>query len=394
MAAHQRLVLLHLSLINQTGPATIEKLVQALSLEHLEQLYTLTVHDLCALAFISELAAKRIVAGLADKKLLDKELELLERYKLTYITLYDTHYPLVLKSIYLPPPVLYIKGMIAAAHMSAVALVGARKADAYGSAVISQLVPELVTHGYSIVSGGAVGIDTLAHIAALQAGGTTVAVLGSGLLRPYPGVNAQLFEKIANTGGCVISPFSLTRAALAEHFPARNRIIAGLSAVTVVVQAAEKSGALITARYALEQGREVGAVPGPITSALSAGCHKLLSEGAALITHAQDIAALMATMHTSIPVMHASIKPENSPRAYTQAVQVAKSELAHEQACEVAHQPMTPEKLVLSCARIPVSFDELLEHTALTSVELQDILCTLQFDGRIEQNFAGLWYSI
>ena len=379
MAIDQRLVLLHLSLINQVGPATIEKLVQVLSLEHVSNLYRYTLQDLCALTGLSENIAAGIISGLADTKLLEKERELLERFKLSYITLYDPEYPLLLKSIYLPPPVLYIKGVIKALHAPAIALVGARKADAYGMAVINQIVPELIAQGYTIVSGGALGIDTYAHMAALRAGGSTVAVLGSGLLRPYPTNNAQLFENIARSDGCVISPFSLTCGALAEHFPARNRIISGLSALTVVVQAAQKSGALITARYALEQGREVGAIPGPITNNLSAGCHKLLSEGAAVITGAQDICALL---QSTAFVFHNFSTTISKPNVQSHVL------------TNTAEQILSSEQRVLVCARTPVSFDELLVHTALSNQELQTILCELQLDGRIDQNAAGLWYIL
>lgn len=367
--------LLHLSLIENTGPATIEKLVQALSFDQLDKLYFLSAKELQELTGLSYATAQRIVLGLQDKKILEQELLLLERNNIACITLFDKEYPPLLKNIHLPPVVLYIQGR-PLDYTKCVAFVGSRQADRYGMAVIQKLVPELVAAGYTIVSGGALGIDTLAHQAALACNGSTVAVLGSGLLKPYPTANTRLFNTIAEQNGSVISSFSLQCSALAGNFPARNRIIAGLSSACIVIQAAEKSGALITARYALEQGREVGAVPGAIDNPLSAGCHKIISDGAALITSAQDILHLVSD---AMPI-RAVVRQESS---------MLLSQPIKKQIQQTI--PQTPQEHVLLYAQIPVSFDELLLKTALSSAELQDLLFNLQLDGLIEQNFMGLW---
>ncbi|MBA3954340.1 DNA-protecting protein DprA [Candidatus Dependentiae bacterium] len=360
--------LLHLSLIQNAGPATIEKLVQALSLEQLDKLYYFSAKDLQALTGISSTLAHCIVSGLQDKKLLEQELTLLERYNVSCTTLYDPGYPALLKNIHLPPVVLYTQGR-PLDYTKCVALVGSRKADRYGITIINKLIPELVAAGYTVVSGGALGIDTLAHQATLACAGSTVAVLGSGLLKPYPAANARLFNAIAEQNGTVVSSFSLQCSALAGNFPARNRIIAGLSSACIVIQAAEKSGALITARYALEQGREVGAVPGAIDNPLSAGCHKIISEGAALIASTQDILNLVSD---SLPLRSVSLmQPIIKPLQQT--------------------IPQTPQEHILLYTQTPISFDELLIKTGLASTDLQDLLFNLQLDGLLEQNFMGLW---
>lgn len=187
-----------------------------------------------------------------------------------------------------PPPALYVRGEIHPADTHAVAIVGSRLATPYGLEVARRLAGDLVDGKYTIISGLARGIDAAAHRGALEAGGRTLAVLGCGIDRIYPRSHAELAEAVARRGA-VLSEFPLGTVPLKPHFPIRNRLISGLSLAVVVVEAAERSGSLITARLAMEQGREVGAVPGPVTSPVSAGTNKLLIDGATLVRTWRDV---------------------------------------------------------------------------------------------------------
>lgn len=203
-------------------------------------------------------------------------------------SLKDETYPKNLMKISDPPPVLYVKGQILPQDDLAIAVVGARYATAYGRQVTDELVADLVNAGLTIVSGMARGIDSFAHRAALQAGGRTIAVLGSGVDLIYPPENKGLYEQIIKNGA-VASEFPLGFPSVPSNFPARNRIISGLSLGVLVAEAAIDSGSLITAGCAAEQGREVFAVPGPINSKMSAGANKLLKEGVHPVTEASDV---------------------------------------------------------------------------------------------------------
>ena len=199
----------------------------------------------------------------------------------------DPAYPALLATIPSPPG-LYVRGAFAAGDALAIAIVGARQATPYGLAVAEELASELAARGVTIVSGFARGIDTAAHRAALDAGGRTLAVLGNGVDVVYPPENRRLAERIETTGA-LLSQFAPGTPPLPYNFPARNRTLAGLALGVVVVEAAERSGSLITAGFAGDLGREVFAVPGRITSAASGGAHRLIQDGAKLITCWLDV---------------------------------------------------------------------------------------------------------
>lgn len=205
----------------------------------------------------------------------------------------DAAFPPLLAAIHDPPPQLYLRGAGEVELLAgpAVAVVGARSCSAYGRSVARSLARELAAAGLVVVSGLARGIDGEAHRGALEAGGVTVAVLGCGIDRDYPAAHAELARRIRGQG-LVVSEYGPGVEPAPWRFPARNRIIAGLCAATVVVEARERSGALITADFALEEGRDVLAVPGEITSALSAGTNALLRLGAAPVTRAEDVLEL------------------------------------------------------------------------------------------------------
>jgi DNA processing protein len=223
----------------------------------------------------------------------------------------DASYPSLLAAIHDPPPQVYLRGEAEAGLLErpAVAVVGARSCSSYGRAVGRSLGRELAAAGLVVVSGMARGIDGEAHRGALAAGGATVAVLGCGIDRDYPAAHAELARRICERG-LIVSEYELGVEPAPWRFPARNRIIAGLCRATVVVEARERSGALITADFALEEGREVLAVPGEITSSLSAGTNALLRLGATPVTCAEDVLELfgIAPAEPAVPELGAAAK--------------------------------------------------------------------------------------
>lgn len=218
---------------------------------------------------------------------IDDELRKARKAGYTLLTQNDSLYPGLLLQIPDPPPVLYVQGR-SPAFRNTVAVVGARRATAYGRRATFDLCKELARCGITVVSGMALGIDTAAHQGALAGGGSTVAVLGSGLGHIYPTQNMKLSRQIADSGS-VISEFPISAPPDAHHFPMRNRIISGMSLGTVVVEAARRSGSLITARLAVEQNREVFAVPGSIHAQTTQGTHDLIKQGAKLVDKVTDI---------------------------------------------------------------------------------------------------------
>jgi DNA processing protein len=217
-----------------------------------------------------------------------KEIDRGRKKGYSLLTLEDVEYPAYLREIFDPPGVLYCAGDLEALQGPAVAIVGTRTPSPYGRAVAEKLAEDLASRGVVIVSGLALGIDSIAHWGALKTG-RTVAVLGSGMDNIYPRENRKLFQKIAENGA-VVSEFPLDAPPFAAHFPRRNRIISGLARAVIVVEAAAKSGSLITARMALEQNREVMAVPGNVTSDMSKGTNGLIKTGAKLVEGWEDVA--------------------------------------------------------------------------------------------------------
>ncbi|MBN1306878.1 MAG: DNA-processing protein DprA [Chitinispirillaceae bacterium] len=212
-----------------------------------------------------------------------------QRIGASILTLADHRYPPYLREIFAPPPLIFVRGDLSVFSRHAVAVVGTRSPTIYGKQSTALIARELAERGLVIVSGLARGIDTVAHESALGAGGATVAVLGCGVDIIYPRVNAALAEKIP-ASGLIVSEFPMGTAPEGFNFPRRNRIISGCAAAVVVVEAGEKSGSLITARYALQQGREVCAVPGPIHSPLSRGTFNLIREGATPVRSGYELA--------------------------------------------------------------------------------------------------------
>ena len=223
-----------------------------------------------------------------DWSLIESDLTWLNQADNHVVTIYDPLYPSQLKEINSPPPLLFVRGNIKLLTQPQISIVGSRNPSSIGKQTAIEFAQTLAHHGFTITSGLALGIDAASHQGALNAGGYTIAVAGTGLDRVYPARNKELASKIADTGA-IISEFPTGTAAKANHFPRRNRIISGLCIGLLVVEAAKQSGSLITARMALEDNREVFAIPGSIHNPLARGCNALIKEGAKLVESTQDI---------------------------------------------------------------------------------------------------------
>ncbi len=282
------------------------------------------------------------------------------------ITLGDEDYPQSLLSIADPPVLLYVKGRPAFLNMPAVAIVGSRNASAQGMLNADRFAQNLSEAGLTVVSGLALGIDTGAHTGAIKSAqqgyaGSSIAVIGTGLDIVYPAANRALAHQIAEVG-CIISEYPLGTPAIAHNFPRRNRIISGLSLGVLVVEAAAQSGSLITARSALEQGREVFAIPGSIHSPLAKGCHQLIRQGAKLVESAQDILEELRWQNT------------DSKNTHSSGVQIAASNLSDPKL----------QSLLENMGHEALSVDQLIVRTGLPVSSVQAALLNLELQGQIE----------
>ncbi|MEJ2038548.1 MAG: DNA-processing protein DprA [Desulfosarcinaceae bacterium] len=275
------------------------------------------------------------------------------------LTQQDREFPELLLQIPDPPPVLYVYGSLAA-YAPAVSVVGSRRATSYGLTTTRRLCEGLAAQGITVISGMARGIDTAAHEGALAGGGRTIAVLGTGLRHIYPAENLKLFHRIAENGA-VITEFSMGAKPEAHHFPIRNRIISGMSLGTVVVEAAQRSGSLITARLAAEQNREVFAVPGNVNAPTTRGTHALIKQGAKLVQDVNDIVEELAA--------HLPIAPQERPPAKPGA-----SGLTREEAC-----------VLEAIGAYPVHVDNLARQVQMEAGPLTAVLIQLERRGIIRQ---------
>jgi DNA processing protein len=275
----------------------------------------------------------------------------------------DAEYPERLKAIHDPPAVLFVRGTLPGREEPAVAIVGARRATPYGLSVARRLGGELARAGFTVVSGLARGIDGAAHEGAIRAGGRTIGVMGCGLDIAYPPEHIELIEEMVRQGA-VVSEFPVGTPPYRANFPKRNRIISGMSLGVVVVEAGPESGALITARLALEQGREVFAVPGPAGSAMSVGTHRLLREGAKLVEGLQDI------MEEIGPQLAARTRPPSARAARPSA----EPQLPDEEATVyrlLSHEPRHMDELTALTGQIPSRLSGVLLQLELRGVVRQ-----------------------
>jgi DNA processing protein len=352
---NKQAILLHLSLINNVGPVTVKRILKNVSLDNI---YQLNINDFLHFGLTLDLA-NSIYHGLKDFSLLETELTTIEKNNVTLITQACRNYPESLIN-FAAPLVLYCKGNVSLLNKTnLIAVVGSRKATIYGKSFIERVIRPL-SKSKIIISGGALGIDAWAHHAALEEKQPTVAVLGSGFTNLYPWQNIKLFDRIAAENGLIITPFKMSALPYAGNFPARNSIVAGLAEACVVVQAANKSGALITAYSALEQGKDVYAVPGAFDDELSQGCHKLLANGAMLATKINDFLPDEQGIQTKI-----NFDDSNS---------------IEDKILALCHSPKTVELISNSLA--------------LNLQIVEDCLFELQISGKTRQDHAGLWQTV
>lgn len=292
----------------------------------------------------------------------EKEIIKAENAAVKIVPFTDSSYPARLRMIPDPPPLLYLKGEIRREDEKAVAVVGSRSTSDYGRRVARDLCRGLASLGFTVVSGMARGIDGTAHETSLNAGGRTIAVLGSGVDRVYPAEHDKLYRRISENGG-VISEFPMGTRPLAFNFPARNRVISGLSLGVVVVEATEKSGSLITAALALEQGREVFAVPGEVGASRSRGAHRLIRQGAKLVENVDDIVE--------------EIAPQLLVRS-GRAVSAPRRTLPQNLGDEF-------QKIFALFQERPLQIDEVIESSGCSPSRVSEILLELELQGYIKQ---------
>ena len=312
---------------------------------------------------VSAAVAVEIRQGRKDE--LDKSLRLIEEHGASIVTFADPAYPPLLKHIHDPPPLLYVKGTLETADRNAVSIVGSRRATHYGKTVAKKLAGDLARMGITVVSGLAYGVDAAAHRGALEAGGRTIAVLGCGVDVVYPRANSKIHKSIPDSGA-LISEFPMGARPDAGHFPMRNRIVSGLSLGTLVIEAPRKSGALITARLAMEQNREVFAVPGNIFSPYGEGCHLMIKDGAKLVENVYDIIG-------EIEVGLEGLERERSAARTDETVGTGTKMSADER------------KVFDYLSMAPLHIDAVIEDCDLTASRAASALVTLELKGLIQQ---------
>lgn len=289
----------------------------------------------------------------------DLELDKINKENIQVITILDENYPKLLKEIFNPPALLYVKGEINNLNNQFnLAVVGTRKITSYGKQITPEIIKPLVQNGFTITSGLALGIDALAHQATLETKGLTIAVLGSGIDQQsiYPSSNRYLAQNILAQNGTIISEFPIGTMPLKHNFPTRNRIIAGLSLGTLVIEAAASSGALITAFQALEQNREVFAVPGSLYNQQSQGTNKLIQKGAKLITNYQEILEELNLQEVKHYVSNQKIIPKTEE-----------------------------EKNILNnLSKEPVHIDQIIKKTNLPAAQVSSTLSLMEMKGMIK----------
>lgn len=307
-----------------------------------------------------------------DEEALEKELEKCRKLDLSVLTLADPDYPESLRAIDKPPPVLYLKGNYVKQDQFGVAMVGTRKNTNYGEKIAGKLARQLVNKGFTVVSGMARGIDTFSHRSALESGGRTVAVMGTGFGHTYPRSNANLMTKIADNGA-VITEFPFSQRPTKWTFPQRNRVISGLTRGTIVVEAPDSSGALITAHDALTQGREVFAVPGDVRRPTMKGTHGLIKDGAKLVEDVSDVTEEFKDVQAKLPF------DDHNP----EEVGEDKGELTGEKKEVFFHLDFEP-----------THFNDIVAQTDFSPARLSHIMFQLEMDDLVERLEGNKWVKI
>jgi DNA processing protein len=361
---------LKLSNADGVGPVTFAKLLNYFGSP--QRALIASVGELMKIEGIGWRTAESIVSS-RDKFDSTAELDLAEKFGVWLVHLQDERFPALLKQIYDPPPVLYVKGTLTESDNLAMAIVGSRRCSLYGSEQSSRFAHILAAAGFTICSGMAYGIDTAAHHGALVAGGRTLAIQGCGLASVFPPENRKLFDKIAQSGAC-LSEYPLRYEPLAENFPPRNRIIAGLSLGTIVIEAGTNSGALITAKMALENNREVMAVPGKIDSPLSRGTHRLIKQGAKLVDSVEDIMEALGSIGSRLSGHVDAISDSVSAKVETPLFDVKMLNLT------------SAEKSVVECLHAePLHIEQVISDSQLPAGSVSAAIVSLRLKGLIKQ---------
>lgn len=331
--------------------------------DSIANLFQLPVNELTALGFNAKQAAMFIKP---DWAIVDKEIKW-HNSKDQHILCYeDPSYPSLLKEITDPPFVLYVKGNLEALSRPQLAMVGARRATESGVATAEQFAYALSLCGLAVTSGMALGIDAAAHRGALQAGGLTIGVAGTGLYHAYPRSNVTLMQQIIDGNGAIISEFPLDTKPHAYHFPRRNRIVSGLTLGVLVVEAALQSGSLITARLSAEAGREVFAIPGSIAKKLSKGCHYLIQNGAKLVQTVEDIVDELSALNEMVVANNKDLAQQNGSFLTKEEQEVL----------NLIDDVVTPMDMILC-------------RTKLTACKVSSILLSLELEGYIASVCGG-----
>ena len=349
------------------GPATFARLI-----EKFNQPRQVFDSPACLLQAIG--LHDRVVIAIAhpDWAGVETDLEWRQRQNNHYIiTWQDDAYPPLLRHIASAPPVLFIVGNPAVLHDMQIAMVGSRNPSADGKQTALEFARHLSAAGLVITSGLAIGIDGICHQGALDAGGATIAVTGTGLDRLYPARNHELAHAMVEHGA-IISEFPLGTEAKPQNFPRRNRIISGLSSGTLVVEAATRSGSLITARHAVEQGREVFAIPGSIHNPLARGCHQLIQQGAKLVETAEDIIS--------------ELRPLQAPPWERQVINKQKEN-------DITDEPEY-EHLLGEMGYAPVAVNDIVQRTGLTAEQVSSMMLILELRGSVASSPGGCYIRV
>ncbi|MBI5048075.1 MAG: DNA-protecting protein DprA [Deltaproteobacteria bacterium] len=304
------------------------------------------------------------IKGFNEWKWVENEINLIKKHDVKFLTLRHADFPKSLLSIPDPPPYLYVKGTICKEDENAIAVVGTRLPTLYGIAVAEKLSRELAALGITIISGMARGIDSAAHRGAIAGKGRTIAVLGSGIDVIYPSENKKLYEQIISNGA-VVSEFPIGAPPLATNFPQRNRIISGLVKGVLVAEASLKSGSLITARLALDYGRDVFALPGSVTSSKSKGTNKLIKDGAKLV---EDIRDILEELSINIS-----------------GVRNQKTEVTTDTARKIRPRLSPEEEKIMNLLDEPCFIDSIIQNTGLSAQKTSSLLLDMELKGLIEQ---------
>ncbi len=357
---------LKLSLIPNIGKARLTQLVEHFGSP--EAVFDAGFDDIINIERFGQELAISIIDN-KDKIDISEELRLIEKHNISVFTYKDDEYPENLKSIPYPPALIYVKGNLIPEDKYAIAVIGSRRNSQYGKMVCDEIAGRLAEYGLTIVSGMAQGIDSIAHISALRKDKRTIAVLGNGLSMSYPASHKGLMERITKSGA-VISEFPMSTKPLKDNFPVRNRTISGLALGTLVIEASEKSGALITADYSVDLGRAVYAVPGDINRENSRGVNKLIQRGAKLIQSADDIVDDLRFLLKGLII-------EEKEKETSKAIESLSEN----------------EKVIMDILRNEVLyFDQILDQSDFSMGELSNVLLNLEMKNLIRQ-FPGKMFG-